>query len=126
MKALHRRPRATPGVGAIHTSWPGRRCSPPPLAGPVPMPITALAVQHFPGRILWLINTTDQPQSVTVEKLDHATATLCRLNAQTYTQQILINDPADIVHGRLALTLGPYEVCQVTFDEFTHGPLGHL
>jgi hypothetical protein len=106
-----------PGAAAVlgqFTPLAGQPVLSTTLAGPAPLPISVLAVQHGGERLLWLINKTDQPQPVSVDKLGKTAVTLCRLNAQTFSSPTLPEEPAATAHGALALTLEPYEVCRVT------------
>jgi hypothetical protein len=78
--------------------------------------IDALALEDAGGRIVWLINKTDQPQEgVSVEFGREGKVQLRRLNASTSLKAGL-EPPAEMTlkNGSLRLSLEPFEVCILT------------
>lgn len=78
------------------------------ITAPGPSPLRALAL---PGA-LWLINITDQPQRIILDKLNAATAVRLHEHAQPGTERKL-----PVHHGTATLTLAPFAVCQLLFSD---------
>ncbi|KPJ72897.1 MAG: hypothetical protein AMS14_06970 [Planctomycetes bacterium DG_20] len=85
------------------------------ITGPSPLPVEALAIEGKDGRLIWLINKTDQNQKIVVENLGAAATALLRsLNAETSSAAELPTNKAPIQNGRLELELTALEVCRVS------------
>ena len=87
------------------------------VTGPSPAPVAAFGVRDGQARVLWLVNKTDLPQDVVVDKLPKRTViSLSRLNAETIAQpEEAESSMAAADRGALDLHLRllPYEVCRV-------------
>ena len=99
------------------------RCSGCPLlaislSGPLPLAVYAFGIQQGKTRILWMVNRTERPQLVVVEKLRKAAALpMSRLNAATLPLKGFAESLATTSRaGSLDLTMEPYEVCRLALD----------
>jgi len=73
-----------------------------------PSPVRALAISGT----LWLVNTTDQPQKVTVEKLVNGTMLLQKLAEATDTKA-LVEEKLTVKNGTTTIELAPFAVDQL-------------
>ncbi len=78
-------------------------------------PIDALAFVGNEGLQFWIINLTNQPQSVTVNNLPQAMCQLARRNGKHPLDAPLDTDPMAGMTGNVTTDLGPYEVCEIQF-----------
>lgn len=77
-------------------------------------PLDAFAVQGSHGPVVWLVNLTDQPVALSLMGLpSNNAATLKRINDTIKPNGAPAISTAQPTNNALALTLRPYEVCEV-------------
>ena len=79
------------------------------------IPVDALAFVGNDGLQCWLINKTDQPQSVKVENLPKARCQIRRRNGSVPYGDPLETDPVNGMTGSITTDLAPYEICEIQF-----------
>ena len=79
------------------------------------LPVDALAFVGNSGLQVWIINKTNQPQSVKVESLPQASCQLRRRDGKVPYGDPLTTDPVSGMTGSITTDLGPYEICEIQF-----------
>lgn len=77
--------------------------------------LDALAFVGNSGLQFWIINKTNQPQSVTVDNLPKTRCQLCRRDGSVPFGNPLTTDPVSGMTGSITTDLGPYEICEIQF-----------
>ena len=79
------------------------------------IPLDALAFVGNIGLQVWIINKTNQPQSVKVENLPRAQCQIRRRDGKVPYGDPLTTDPVNGMTGAITTDLAPYEICEIQF-----------
>lgn len=106
-----------PAASAVQDAFAeleGQQCLQVTVSGPRPTPVLAFAMRKDKGSVIWLINKTDQDQTLTLTGLTgRLPIPAWRLNAGTLAAPARRAAALQPDQDKLTLTLSPYEVVRL-------------